>query len=267
MNLEKTLLRRVGKAIADYKMIRPGDRIAVGVSGGKDSLTLLDALLLLQKRSPVKFTLHAFTVEQGKFLRPIEPLAENLRAGEIPWTYYRDQPSFDLLEEQPDHGCDMCSRYRRRAVYDIASSLGANVVALGHTADDFCESLLRNTLYTGKLSALPAITWSKAKDFRLIRPLVYVSEEITRSYTEQRGMPITPCVCSHRTGTVRRNLREFLHELQRENPHVMESVLTAMGNVDTARLLDRRFLDLGEESGTGSTQPAELLPILVEETL
>lgn len=267
MNLKKALLRRVGKAIADYKMIRPGDHIAVGVSGGKDSLTLLDSLLLLQKRSPVKFTLHAFTVEQGKFLRPIEPLADYLRASGIPWTYYRDEPSFQLLEEQPDHGCDMCSRYRRRAVYEIASSLDANVVALGHTADDFCESLLRNTLYTGKLSALPAITWSKAKDFRLIRPLVYVSEEITRAYTEQRGMPITPCVCSHRTGTVRRSLREFLQEAQRENPHVMENVLTAMGNVDTARLLDRRFLDLGEQDGARQEQPADLLPILVEETL
>lgn len=267
MNLEKTLLRRVGKAIAEYKMIRPGDHIAVGVSGGKDSLALLDALLVLQKRSPVKFTLHAFTVEQGKFLRPIEPLADYLKAREIPWTYYRDEPSFELLEEQPDHGCDLCSRYRRRAVYDIASSLGANVVALGHTADDFCESLLRNTLYTGKLSALPAITWSRSKDFRLIRPLVYVSEDVTRAYTEERRMPITPCVCSHRTGTVRRNLREFLQELQRENPHVMENVLTAMGNVDTARLLDRRFLDLGEESGSAVEEPANPLPILVEETL
>lgn len=272
MNLEKTLLRRVGRAIGEYKMIRPGDRIAVGVSGGKDSLTLLDALLLLQKRAPVEFTLHAFTVEQGKFLRPIEPLAEYLKAREIPWTYYRDEASFELLEEQPDHGCDLCSRYRRRAVYDIAGALGANVVALGHTADDFCEALLRNTLYTGKLGALPPITWSRSKQYRLIRPLVFVSEDITQAYTEQQGMPITPCVCSHRTGTVRRNLREFLRDVQQESPHVLENVLTAMGSIDTARLLDRRFLDLGEESGAANPElagpePANPLPILVEETL
>ncbi len=267
MSLEKTLLRRVGRAIAEYKMIRPGDRIAVGVSGGKDSLTLLDALLLLQKRSPVKFTLHAFTVEQGKFLRPIEPLAEYLQGRDIPWTYYRDEPSFELLEEQPGHGCDMCSRYRRRAVYEIASSLGANVVALGHTADDFCEALLRNTLYTGRLSALPAITWSRSRDFRLIRPLVYVSEEVTQAYTEQQGMPITPCVCSHRTGTVRRNLREFLREAQAENPHVLENVLTAMGNIDASRLLDRRFLDLGDEDAAVPEPNDNPLPILVEETI
>lgn len=267
MNLEKTLLRRVGRAISDFKMIRPGDHIAVGVSGGKDSLTLLEALLLLQKRSPVKYTLHAFTVEQGKFLRPIEPLAEYLKSRDIPWTYYRDEPSFELLEQQPDHGCDLCSRYRRRAVYDIASSLGANVVALGHTADDFCEALLRNTLFTGKLSALPAITWSRSKDFRLIRPLVYVSEEVTQTYTEQRGMPITPCVCSHRTGTVRRNLREFLREVQQENPHVMENMLAAMGRIDAERLLDRRFLDLGEERGATRSESADPLPILIEESV
>ena len=267
MNLQKTLLRRVGRAIDNYKMIRPGDRIAVGVSGGKDSLTLLDALLLLQKRSPVKYTLHAFTVEQGKFLRPIEPLAEYLKARDIPWTYYRDQPSFELLDEQPDHGCDLCSRYRRRAVYEIAKSLGANVVALGHTADDFCEALLRNTLYTGRLSALPAITWSRARDFRLIRPLVYVPEHVTQAYTEQGGMPITPCVCSHRTGTVRRNLREFLRELQQETPHILENVVAAMGHVDTARLLDRRFLDLTEEGNTAGIGSANPLPILVEESL
>ncbi len=96
MNLEKTLLRRVGQAVGDYKMIREGDHIAVGVSGGKDSLALLDALLLLQKRSPVRYTLHAFTVEQGKFLRPIEPLAEYLKSRDIPWTYYRDEASFQL---------------------------------------------------------------------------------------------------------------------------------------------------------------------------
>ncbi len=115
---EKTRLRRVGKAVHEFRMIRDADRIAVGVSGGKDSLTLLDALLSLQRKSPVKFTLRAFTVEQGKFTRPIEPLGDYLKARNIPWTYYRDEPSFQLLAEDPDHGCDQCSRYRRRAVYE-----------------------------------------------------------------------------------------------------------------------------------------------------
>src|SRR5215475_8152254 len=165
-------------------MIRHGDRVAVGVSGGKDSVTLLESLLLLQKRAPIDFSVTAFTVEQGKFLAPIDPIGDYLKSRGVEWTYYRDNASFQLLEDQPDHGCDLCSRFRRRAVYEIARGLGANVIAFGHTADDFCESFLRNALFTGRISALPAVTWSKEKDYRLIRPLVYVTEEITRSYVE-----------------------------------------------------------------------------------
>ena len=267
MNLEKTLLRCVGKAIHEFDMIRENDRIAVGVSGGKDSLALLNALLLLRKRSPVRFDVLAFTVEQGKFTRPVEPLAEYMKSRGVYWKYYRDGASFQLLEEQPDHGCDLCSRYRRRAVYEIAAGLGANVVALGHTADDFCEALLRNTLYTGRLSALPAVTWSRTGDFRLIRPLVYVAEEITSAYAEQGGVPIIPCVCSWRTGTVRRSVREFLDAVKKDHPHVLESILTAMGNLDTPRLLDKRFL-AGSGPGTAARPRAAAdFPVLVEETL
>src|SRR5262245_3876077 len=98
-------------------MIRDGDRVAVALSGGKDSLTLLEAMLALQKRAPIDFSVCAFTVEQGKFLRPIQPLGEWLVARGIDWKYVEDSPSLDLLEEQPDHGCDVCSRFRRRAVY------------------------------------------------------------------------------------------------------------------------------------------------------
>ena len=129
MELEKTLLRKVGEAIHRFKMIRDGDRVAVALSGGKDSLTLLESMLLLAKRAPVDFTVCAFTVEQGKFLEPVEPLGEWLKSRNIEWTYFHDKPSFRLLKEQPQHGCDLCSRYRRRAVYEIARGLGANVFA------------------------------------------------------------------------------------------------------------------------------------------
>ena len=243
MNYRRTLFRKTGKALADFCMIREGDRIAVGVSGGKDSLALVDALHRLSRRSPVKFSVQAFTIEQGKFVRPVEPLREVFAERGIAWTYYRDEPSFQLLTDQPGHGCDTCSRYRRRAVYDVASKLGCNVVALGHTADDLCEALLRNALFTGRLSALPPVTVSRSGDFRLIRPLVYVSEEVTRGYVEAAGLPVTPCVCSFKTGTVREKLRGFLAELRQANPHVGENLLSAMGNIDVKRLLDRRLLD------------------------
>jgi len=250
VDLEKALLRKVGEAVDRFKMIRDGDRVAVALSGGKDSATLLEALLLLQKRAPIEFSVCAFTVEQGKFLRPIEPLADYLEQRGVAWTYYRDGPSLRLLSDQPDHGCDLCSRYRRRAVYQTARDLGANVIAFGHTADDFCEALLRNTMFTGRLSALPPVTVSRSREYRLVRPLVYVTEEITRAYAESLGIPIVPCGCSQKTGTVRRALRDIFANLEREHPHLKENILSAMGNVDVTRLLDTRYMrpDNAEET-------------------
>ena len=254
MELEKTLLRKVGEAVARFKMIRDGDRVAVALSGGKDSVTLLEALLLLEKRAPVQFSVCAFTVEQGKFLRPFEPMAEWLKQRGVAWTYHRDGPSHRLLEEQPQHGCDLCSRYRRRAVYEIARGLGANVVAFGHTADDFCESFLRNALFTGRTAALPAITWSREKEFRLIRPLVFVDEEITAKYAAALSAPLIPCGCSERTGTVRKSIRGLFADLEKDHPHLKDSLLSAMGNIEPQRLLDTRYLDLEKTE--------ELLPVL-----
>jgi tRNA 2-thiocytidine biosynthesis protein TtcA len=261
-SLEKTLLRKVGEAIARFRMIRDGDRVAVGVSGGKDSLTLLDALLLLQKRAPIDFSVCAFTVEQGKFLRPFGPLGDYLRERGIDWTYFEDAASLNLLEEQPGHGCDVCSRYRRRAVYELVRGLGANVIAFGHTADDFCEAFLRNAMFTGRVSALPPVTYSRQRDFRLIRPLVYVSEDLTTRYAASMGCPVIPCGCSQRTGTVRKSLRSIFADLEQEHPHLKDTLLSAMGNLDPSRLLDPRYLDL---DGQETASPAgSLFPILTE---
>jgi tRNA 2-thiocytidine biosynthesis protein TtcA len=264
VDLEKTLLRKVGEAIHRYRMIRDGDRVAVALSGGKDSATMLEALLLLQKRAPIDFSLRAFTVEQGKFLRPIEPLGEYLKARGVAWTYFRDAPSLRLLEEDPGHGCDLCSRYRRRAVYEIASGLDCNVIAFGHTADDFCEALLRNTMFTGKLSSLPPVAHSRNRDYRLIRPLVFVSEDITTAYAQACGVPVVPCGCSQRSGTVRRALRDMFKNLEREHPHLKETMLSAMGNVDTSRLLDTRYLNPDGGNGEAETEARELFPIVTE---
>jgi tRNA 2-thiocytidine biosynthesis protein TtcA len=262
LDLEKTILRKVGEAVTRYKMIRDGDRVAVGLSGGKDSLTLLEALLLLQKRAPVDFTVCAFTVEQGKFLRPFEPMAEYLKARGVDWTYYHDKPSFRLLTEQPTHGCDLCSRYRRRAVYEIVRGLGANVIAFGHTADDFCESFLRNAMFTGRISSLPPVTRSRDREFRLIRPLVFVTEDLTTRFAESMGAPIIPCGCSQRTGTVRKSIRSLFSELEKEHPQIKDSLLAAMGNIEPQRLLDTRYLDL--EGAGAVNESSNLLNILAD---
>lgn len=262
MDLEKTLLRKVGEAVTRFKMIRDGDRVAVGLSGGKDSITLLHALLLLQKRAPIEFSVCAFTVEQGKFLRPIEPLGEWLREHNIPWTYRHDAPSLRLIDEQPDHGCDLCSRFRRRAVYEMCRGLGANVIAFGHTADDFCESLLRNAMFTGRLSALPPVTYSRKREFRLVRPLVFVTENITRAVAESLGCPVIPCGCSQKTGTVRRSIRDLFQAFEQDYPHLKDNLLASMANIEPHRLLDTRYLDVEaeEEPAAGNA----LLPVLTE---
>ena len=262
MALEKTLLHKAGEAIRRFHMIREGDRVAVGLSGGKDSVTLLEVLLMLAKRSPVKFTVCAFTIEQGKFLRPIQPLGEWLGARGIDWTYYRDAPSHTLLEEEPDHGCDMCSRYRRRAVYEVVTRLGANVIAFGHTADDFCEAFLRNMMFNGKLGGLPPVTYSRDRTFRLIRPLCYVTEDLTTAYAASLGAPVIPCGCSQKTGTVRRSLRDMFTEMEKEYPNLKQTMLAALGNLHPDRLLDPRFVDDGNLVGVTGAAAEELLPIL-----
>jgi tRNA 2-thiocytidine biosynthesis protein TtcA len=260
LDLEKALLRKVGEAIARFRMIRDGDRVAVGVSGGKDSITLLNALTLLRDRAPIRFSVSAFTVEQGKFLSPIRPVGEWMRQRGIDWTYREDAPSLRLLEDQPGHGCDTCSRFRRRAVYELCRELGANVIAFGHTADDFCEALLRNAMFTGRLSALPAVTFSRKGEFRIIRPLVFVSEDVTRAYAAQLGAPVIPCGCSQKTGTVRRTIRDLFGEFEADHPHIKDNLLAAMSNIEPQRLLDTRYLQLEAEAETSD----ELLPVLTE---
>jgi tRNA 2-thiocytidine biosynthesis protein TtcA len=142
----------------------------------------------------------------------------------------------------------------------VVSGLGANVIAFGHTADDFCEAFLRNAMFTGKLSALPPVTWSRDRQFRLIRPLCFVTEDMTRSFAESTGAPVIPCGCSQKTGTVRRELRDLFAGLEREHPNLRQNLLSAMGNLDPSRLLDPRFL----EDGATVNEPAELLPILTD---
>jgi tRNA 2-thiocytidine biosynthesis protein TtcA len=262
LDVEKHVLRRVGEAVTRFQMIRAGDRVAVAFSGGKDSYTLLEALLKLCDRAPVRFSVCAFTIEQGKFLAPIAPLGEWLRAKGVDWTYKVDGPSVRLLSERPEHGCDTCSRFRRRAVYALARELGANVIALGHTADDLCEAFLRNAMFTGRLSGLPAVTWSRKKEFRLIRPLVYVGEELTSAFAAASGAPVVPCGCSQKTGTVRRSIREMLAELEKDHPQLKQTLVASLGNIEAGRLLDLRYLNL-EEEGDGSPQPP--LPVFEEE--
>lgn len=224
-NSEK-ITKLVGKAICEFDMIHEGDRVAVGLSGGKDSMAMLVALLELKRRAPVKFDLCTFTIQQGKFMSPLDPLRERLRELQVAWTLVEDAPSVRLVREGVEHGCDICSRYRRRAVYETVRKLGCNVIAFGHTADDFAEAMLRNLVFTGRVKPLPPTVMSSENEFRLIRPLMYVREDWIREQAAKETFPIVPCACSLKEGT-RTQMRGFLRKVSEGNPHIYSNIIHA----------------------------------------
>src|SRR5690242_6481073 len=187
-------------------MLHAGARVAVGVSGGKDSLCLLAALAALRGRVPFAYDVVAVTVQQGKFVGAIDALAPLMRALDISWVV-RDEPAtLALVRDGVGHGCDVCSRHRRRALYHLAAELGCDTLALGHTADDCAEALLRNILFNGRIASLPPVATSRKGTLRLIRPLVIVGEALTTSYATARGLTTVGCVCGEKD-SVRREIR------------------------------------------------------------
>src|SRR5262245_45013018 len=214
-----------------FEMLQPGDRIAVGVSGGKDSLSLLHALAAYRKRARFPYELVAVTVEQGKFKRPIGALEEKIRALDVPWILREDPATLNLIAEGVPHGCDVCSRHRRYHLYQIASELKCSVLALGHTADDCAESLLRNILFNGRIASLPPVAQSRKGSLRLIRPMVYVTEDLSTEYARAQGFLPIACVCGEKE-SVRREIREFLDLMKGRHAGVSDSITAALGNVN-----------------------------------
>lgn len=238
--VERRVLDLVGRALGAFAMLRPGDRVAVGVSGGKDSLCLLAALVAHRRRAPFPYDVVALTVEQGKFKAPIRTLEPWIRRVGVEWVV-RDEPAtLRLVAGAVTHGCDVCSRHRRGALYRLADELGCGVLALGHTADDCAEALLRNILFNGRIASLPPVAASRKGALRLVRPLVYVGENLTAAWARARGLPLVGCVCGDRD-SVRRELRALLDGLRARHPGVAESIAAALGNVNPYTLLDPRL--------------------------
>jgi tRNA 2-thiocytidine biosynthesis protein TtcA len=236
-SVDQRLLDGVGRAMGRFTMLRPGDRVAVGVSGGKDSLCLLHALVTHQRRAPFTYELVAVTIEQGKFTTPVAEVATAIRALGVEWARREDAATLRLVSEGVVHGCDVCSRHRRRSLYQAAAELNCTVLALGHTADDCAEALLRNILFNGRIASLPPVARSRNGSLRLIRPLVYVKEALTAEYARSHGFGLVGCVCGEKD-SVRREIREFLAGLRTRHPGVAESVSAALGNVNPYTLFD-----------------------------
>ena len=240
--IEHKVLDAMGRAMGRFSMLRPGDRIAVGVSGGKDSLTLLHALVAYKRRAPFPYELIAVTLEQGKFKLPIIALEEKIRKLGVEWVVRQDAATLRLIAENVAHGCDVCSRHRRYNLYKIASELDCSVLALGHTADDCAESLLRNILFNGRIASLPPVSQSQKGSVRLIRPLVYLNEKLSTEYAAAQGFLPIACVCSEKE-SVRREIREFLDSMKVRHTGISDSVLAALGNVNLYTLFGETASD------------------------
>lgn len=245
-HVEGRVLDLVGRAMGRFAMLRPGDRVAVGVSGGKDSLCLLAALVAYRARAPFAYELVAVTVEQGKFTSGIRALEPQIRRLGVDWVVREEPATLALVHEGVRHGCDVCSRHRRRALYHLAAELGCHTLALGHTADDCAEALLRNILFNGRIASLPPVATSRKGGLRLIRPLALVSEALTAAYARARELTTVGCVCGDKD-SVRREIREFLATLRARHPGVAESVAAALGNVNPYTLFDAGLVKEGAD--------------------
>jgi tRNA 2-thiocytidine biosynthesis protein TtcA len=245
MTLEKRLLRDVGRAIADFHLIEPGDRILVGISGGKDSFTLLHLLQQLQRNAPVAFSVIACNLDQGHPGFPARGLEHYLRGTGVEVLMLRED-TYSIVKRLVPEGrttCSVCSRLRRGILYSAARQLGCTKIALGHHRDDLIESLLMSMLFTGKLRSMPPRLRSDDGRNVVIRPLCYAAENEIAAFAAERKFPLIPCdLCGSQQNLQRKRVKRLLEDLERDHPGVRASILGAMGNVMPEHLLDRRLL-------------------------
>ena len=234
--LERRLTTRFGEAIGDFGLIEPGDRILVGVSGGKDSWALLHLLRMTQRRAPVRFDLIALNVDQG-FPGFRADLIEDHLAREG-YTFEMRNARINLtVKEKIQPGetfCSLCARLRRGALYKYADELGCNKIALGHHADDFIETLLLNLFFNGQTKAMPARLRARNGRHTVIRPLVYAWEDEIAEYVRMLEFPVVCCACPGcKDPTLQRHrVKRLLRELERTHPGLKRSLLAALGRID-----------------------------------
>src|SRR5580765_1498213 len=259
--LETRIAKRVTKAITDYGLIEDGDRVMVGLSGGKDSWALFQILDVLRRRAPITFSLVAVNVNSGytNFRHDLVTKACAERGWELHVEHTTIGAVMDDVLEDGDTPCSLCARLRRGVLYRLADSVGATKIALGHHLDDFVETLLLNLFFQGALKAMPARLVSDSGKHIVIRPLVYVTEAEARAYTQACGLPVIGCCCPAcgDLSLKRQRLKRLIAELEIEHPEIKNSMLKAIGNVVPSHLLDRR-LNPGAE--IADRTPFETIP-------
>jgi len=244
--LESRVAKQVTRAITDYGMIADGDRVMVGLSGGKDSWALIQILDVLQKRAPIDFSIVAVTVDSGytDYKHGLITEACKARGWELRIEHTTIGEQMDDILDAGDTPCSLCARLRRGVLYRVADEVGATKIALGHHLDDFVETLLLNVFFAGALMAMPARLVSDNGKHVVIRPLVYVTEADARAYTQERALPVIGCCCPAcgDLSLQRQRIKRLIMELEREHPQVKASMMKALTNVKPRHLLDRRLL-------------------------
>ena len=251
--LQASLRGSVGKAIADYSMIEEGDHVMVCLSGGKDSYTLLDMLLSLQRSAPVRFEITAVNLDQKQPDFPTHVLPQYLDELEVRYRII-EQNTYSVVKRVIPEGktmCGLCSRLRRGALYRFAAENGITKIALGHHRDDIVETLFLNMFFGGKLKAMPPKLLSEDRRHIVIRPLCYVSERSIARYALARSFPIIPCnLCGSQTNMQRVAVKRMLQEWEQQFPGRIESIFTAVCNVSASQLADPKLFDF---SGLAAT--------------
>jgi tRNA 2-thiocytidine biosynthesis protein TtcA len=248
--LETRLAKKVTRAITEHKLIDDGDRIMVGLSGGKDSWALLQILDVLRQRAPISFSLVAVTVDSGYDGYRHDLIAKTCE--QRGWEYRIVHTEIgevieDLLSPSATP-CSLCARLRRGVLYRLATEVGATKIALGHHLDDFIETLLLNLFFAGSLKAMPARLVSDNGEHVVVRPLVYVTEGEARGYAKEQALPIVSCCCPAcgDLGLQRQRVKRLIAELEVEHAEIKHSMIRALGNVASRHLLDTRLNPLPE---------------------
>jgi tRNA 2-thiocytidine biosynthesis protein TtcA len=244
--LEVHLRSLVGKAIADYKMIADGDRVMVCLSGGKDSHTLLELLLSLQRKAPITFDILAVNLDQKQPGFPAHVLPEYLESVGVTYRIV-EEDTYSIVKRVIPEGktmCGLCSRLRRGILYRVASEEGATKIALGHHRDDIVETLFLNMFHTGQLKAMPPKLLSDDGKHIVIRPLAYCSEQDIERYATARQFPIIPCqLCGSQENLQRAKIKQLLQAWEQEYPGRSETLFRSLQNVSPSHLADTQLFD------------------------